>query len=193
MDILVEIKDLTKSYDGRAVLTKFSLTIKKGEKAAIMGSSGKGKTTLLRLIAGLEKPDGGSITLSGTVAYMFQEPRLLPWKSAIDNVRAVLKKEHLGLADKYLTAVGLKDDALKYPRELSGGMAQRVAFARFLAFAKATEADILLLDEPFSALDKETCQDMISLLMAECSEKTIIAVTHDQSQAEMLGGSTINV
>ena len=190
---MVEIKNLTKSYDGHAVLENFSLTLQKGERVALMGGSGRGKTTLIRLIAGLERPDEGNIAISGNVAYMFQEPRLLPWKNAIDNVRAVLKKEHRQLAEDYLKAVGLSEDARKYPRELSGGMAQRVAFARLLAFVKATDPDVILLDEPFSALDGETCREMISLLLSECDGKTVIAVTHDPIQAEMLGGKIISI
>ena len=120
---MVEIKELTKKYDGVTVLDSISLTFPDSTKTVIMGDSGRGKTTLLRVIAGLEKQDSGSLTVSGNVAYMFQEPRLLPWKNALDNIKAFLPREKYSLADKYLTATGLSDAAKKHPSELSGGMA----------------------------------------------------------------------
>ena len=175
------------------MIDKLSLALQKGSKTVLMGSSGKGKTTLLRIIAGLENPDSGEVKLHGTVAYMFQEPRLLPWRGASDNIKAVLKKEHRHLADKYLAAVGLADSANKYPRELSGGMAQRVAFARFLAFTEATDADILILDEPFSALDKETFEQMIKILLSASEDRTLLLVTHDRSQAEKITDNIITI
>lgn len=190
---MVEIKNLTKSYGDNVVLDDVSLTLEKGDRIAVMGSSGKGKTTLLRIIAGLEKPDSGEINISGTVAYMFQEPRLLPWRNAADNVKSVLPKEHRALADKYLDATGLADAKKKYPRELSGGMAQRVAFARFLAYAEAICAEVLVLDEPFSALDKETYQKMIELLLDISKSRTVIFVTHDIEQAKKITDNIINI
>ena len=162
------------------MLDKFSLKLPKGSKNVIVGASGCGKTTLMRIAAGLEKCDTGSFECSEKIAYMFQETRLLPWKNALDNIRAVLQKENFALADKYLAAVGLADAEKKFPRELSGGMAQRVSFARFLAFAEATEADLLLLDEPFSALDKETSAKMLELLIENSVGKTLLLVTHDE-------------
>lgn len=190
---MVEIKDLTKKYDGITVLDRISLSFADNTKTVIMGGSGRGKTTLLRLIAGLEKSDGGSVTLDGRVAYMFQEPRLLPWKSAIDNVKAFLPREKQQLADKYLLAVGLSDSAKKHPSELSGGMAQRVSFARFLAYAEATDAKILLLDEPFSALDAATAKAMIPQLLSAAQGKTLILVTHDSAQASLIGDNIIDL
>ena len=158
-----------------------------------MGESGCGKTTLLRIAAGLTKADGGEFIHDGRIAVMFQEPRLLPWKNALDNVKAVLSKEHFSLADKYLSAVGLENDKEKFPRELSGGMAQRVAFARFLAYAEATDADILLLDEPFSALDSETADIMSSILLRSAEGRTLLVVTHDINQANKIGCRIINI
>lgn len=162
------------------MLENFSLNLTQGSRNVIVGASGCGKTTLLRIIAGLESVDGGEMLRDEKIAYMFQETRLLPWKNALDNVRAVLKKENFALADKYLSAVGLADAEKKFPHELSGGMAQRVAFARFLAFAESTEADLLLLDEPFSALDKETAAKMLELLKIFSVGKTLLLVTHDE-------------
>ena len=177
---MTEFKSVSKSYGSNAVIGGFSLKLPQGSKNVITGASGCGKTTLMRIAAGLEGCDGGSFVHNGKIAYMFQETRLLPWKNALDNIRAVLPKEKFALADKYLSAVGLADAEKKFPRELSGGMAQRVAFARFLAFAEATEADLLLLDEPFSALDKETAAKMLELLKAFSLGKTLLLVTHDE-------------
>ena len=184
---MVEFKNITKKYGDRTVLEGFSLKPDVGTKVVIMGESGCGKTTLLRLLSGLEAPDGGEIISDEKVAVMFQEPRLLPWKTALENIRAVLKKEQFFLADKYLLAVGLKDDGNKFPRELSGGMAQRVALARFLSFAEATDATLLLLDEPFSALDDETAEKMLKILKSFSDSKTVILVSHDISDAERFG------
>ena len=175
---MLNITSVSKKYGDKTVLNNFSIILEKGTKTALMGESGCGKTTLLRIAAGIEKPDSGEITCKGSVAMMFQEPRLLPWKNALDNVKAVLSKEHFSLAEKYLLAVGLSNHSDKYPHELSGGMAQRVALARFLAFAEMTEADLLLLDEPFSSLDSETAEKMISLLEQNSRGKTILMVTH---------------
>ena len=177
---MTELKNIRKSFGDNVVLENFSLNLTQGSRNVIVGASGCGKTTLLRIIAGLESVDGGEMLRDEKIAYMFQETRLLPWKNALDNVRAVLKKENFALADKYLSAVGLADAEKKFPHELSGGMAQRVAFARFLAFAESTEADLLLLDEPFSALDKETAAKMLELLKIFSVGKTLLLVTHDE-------------
>ena len=162
-----EFINVTKKFDENTVVESFSLKLKKSFPTVIMGESGCGKTTLLRIAAGLDTADGGHFDTNGeSIAYMFQESRLLPWKNPIENVCAVLKKENRTLAEKYLSLVGLdvKTDGKKLPSELSGGMRQRVAFARFLAYVEATDARILLLDEPFSALDDATAEKMTELL-----------------------------
>lgn len=190
---MIKLNNAVKKHGKQTVLDNFSLNVSDGEHIAIIGASGRGKTSLLRIIAGLEKIDGGTFKCDGKLAYMFQEARLLPWKSALDNILAVLNKDNAALADKYLDAVGLSDDKDKYPHELSGGMAQRVALARFFAFAEATKADILLLDEPFSALDGDTAEKTISLLDNFAKNKTLILVTHDKKHAEMLGAKIIEI
>lgn len=188
---MVELKNITKKYGYDTVFEDFSLSIPEGSTTVIMGESGCGKTTLLRVVAGLEKPDGGKFIADEKIAVMFQEPRLIPWKSALENVKAVIPKDKFHLANKYLSAVGLENDAAKLPRELSGGMAQRVAFARFLAFAEANDARLLLLDEPFSALDDETGAKMISILKDFSVGKTLILVTHDKTDAEQISNAQI--
>jgi len=191
--LLAEFKNVYKSFGESIIINDFSLKLEEGLKYAVMGESGSGKTTLLRIAAGLTKPDSGSFKHDGEIAVMFQEPRLLPWKSALDNVRAVLSKEHFPLADKYLSEVGLEDAKDKLPRELSGGMAQRVSFARLLAYAEATGADLLLLDEPFSALDDSTAEKMIALLRKFSQDKTVLLVTHDESDSEKFADHVIRL
>ncbi len=191
---MAEFKSITKKYGNDTVLKDFSLTLEKNVPIVIMGESGRGKTTLLRIAAGLEKADSGEFISTGErIAYMFQEPRLMPWKNALDNVRAPLPKNAYALADKYFSAVGLEiaADGRKFSNELSGGMAQRVAFARFLAFAEHTNATLLLLDEPFSSLDEETSKRMSALLKSFSQEKTVMLVSHDASDAEALGAKTV--
>ena len=190
---MIKLENISKSYGERAVLSDFSLSVEDGERVCIVGASGCGKTTLLRIIAGLTVADGGSVNVTGASALMFQEPRLLPWKNALDNILAVLNKENFALADKYLCAAGLAADKEKMPDALSGGMAQRVAYARFLAYAEATDADILLLDEPFSALDCDTASAMLSLLDSFTAGKTLILVTHDDTHAAKLGARVIKI
>ncbi len=191
---MAEFKSITKKYGNDTVLENFSLTLEKNSPIVMMGESGRGKTTLLRIAAGLEKADSGEfISVGERIAYMFQEPRLMPWKNALDNVRAPLPKNAYALADKYFSAVGLEitADGRKLPNELSGGMAQRVAFAKFLAFAEHTNATLLLLDEPFSALDDETAKRMSALLKGFSDGKTVILVSHDESDAEELSARIV--
>lgn len=178
---MTELKRIRKAFGNDSVFEDFSLGLPNGSKTVITGASGCGKTTLLRIISGLEKVDDGEVRCGDKLAYTFQEPRLLPWKNALDNVCAVLSKDKFTLADKYLSAVGLAEAAKKFPHELSGGMAQRVAFARFLAFAESIDAELLLLDEPFSALDKETAAKMLELLLDAARGKTLVLVTHEDS------------
>lgn len=190
---MIELKNICKSFDQKAVLQGLTLSFPTGSKTVIMGESGCGKTTLLRIIAGLTPADSGSVIQSGNTAVMFQEPRLLPWKSAVENIRTVLRKNSYALAEKHLAAVGLSEAADKLPRELSGGMAQRVAFARFLAYAEDTGAELLLLDEPFSALDSETEEKMTALLKSFAENKTLILVTHDEYHAENLDANVLKL
>ncbi len=192
---MTEFQSLTVTFDGQTILENYSLTLKEGSHTLLAGPSGIGKTTLLRVAAGLLKPTSGSFIHNGKIAAMFQEPRLFPWHTALENVTAVLPKspDSLSLSRTYLDAVGLSDAAEKYPAALSGGMAQRVSFARFLAYAKETDANLLLLDEPFSALDRETAKRMLSLLQAASEHKTLLLISHDTSVAEALDATVITL
>ncbi|HMN70440.1 MAG TPA: ABC transporter ATP-binding protein [Rhodoblastus sp.] len=198
----VSVKRLSKSFRiaGRdfPVLHNLDVAIGAGESLAIVGASGSGKTTLLRILAGLETAEAGEIKVSGRHvsgvgaerAMIFQEPRLLPWVSVLDNVAFGLelrlggRKEAQAQARRYLSLVGLADFAGAYPRQLSGGMAQRVGIARALA----VRPEILLLDEPFGALDamiRITMQNELIRIWRE-EKVTMILVTHDLEEAVYL-------
>lgn len=189
--MLVTINDISKRYGDNTVFDHFSLELRDGVVNCIMGPSGCGKTTLLRYIAGIDVPDSG--TLEGvegrSMAFAFQEPRLLPWKNVAANVdfalnRALCEVERAERVRQSLDLVGMSDCAGMMPAQLSGGMAQRVALARALA----ADAEILLLDEPFSALDvtlKESIMLRLKKLWAQ-RNTTVVMVTHDVSEAEAL-------
>ncbi len=192
---MAEFQNVTVSFGERTVLDQFTHRLEKGSRTVLQGRSGIGKTTLLRVAAGLLKPQRGSFTHEGKVAVMFQEPRLLPHFSALGNIRAVLPSEadRTAIALEMLAAVGLAPEADKLPAALSGGMAQRLSCARFLAYARTTDADLLLLDEPFSALDEETAQKMAALLKAAAQNKTLLLVSHDPTVAQALEAETLTL
>ena len=183
---MIEIKNLSLSYEGERVIENFSLSLEKGEKIVLMGPSGCGKSSLLSSIAGLLSPEKGSIKTDGRISFVFQEPRLLPWLNALENINAVLSDSaaSLGEAEKWLNAVGLGGDGGKLPAELSGGMQQRVSIARALAY----DGDILLLDEPSKGMDAETKAAVWEKLLAAAEGQTSILVTHDEEEAASFGG-----
>jgi sulfonate transport system ATP-binding protein len=186
-----------KTYpNGVNALERFSIEIRLGEIVAVIGGSGCGKSTLLRAIAGLDRASYGTITLDGEaltaphpkVGIIFQEPRLLPWLSVADNIGFGLSdvpaRERRDRVAAALAKVGLSDKAKAWPRELSGGQAQRVAIARALV----VRPEVLLLDEPFSALDAFTRRDLQDHLLDLWSETrpTLVLVTHDVDEAVVL-------
>jgi sulfonate transport system ATP-binding protein len=182
--------------NGVNALERFSADVRLGEIVAIIGGSGCGKTTLLRAVAGLDRASAGSVTLDdiaiagphAKIGIIFQEPRLLPWLSVADNIGfglsefpAKLRREKVATA---LARVGLTDKADAWPRELSGGQAQRVAIARALV----PQPEVLLLDEPFSALDAFTRRDLQDHLLDLWADTrpTLVLVTHDVDEAVVL-------
>lgn len=180
---MLKLTGISHSYGDRPVLKNRDLTLHPGQRLALMGPSGCGKTTLLRIALGLLEPTKGTVenTFRKT-SVVFQEPRLLQWRTALENVNLVLGdgKSTLETARAFLEQVKLSDAADKYPRELSGGMQQRVAVARALA----AEGDLLILDEPFKAMD-EALREQIIARVAE-TKAAILLVTHEESEAEML-------
>lgn len=185
---MLKLNNISKSYKTNQVLKDFTMACPTVGVVALMGASGIGKTTLLNIIAGLEKADAGEIeTTFKKVSYKFQEPRLIPWLTAKENIVAVCDDSEK--ADKLLDAVELAESANKYPSELSGGMQQRVALARALSFG----GDLLLLDEPFSAVDAETKNVLIRAIKDYSKDNAVILVTHDLSEAEELNAEIITV
>lgn len=181
---MLELKNVSLSYGDLRVLRDVSLRLDPGERIAVMGPSGCGKTSLLRVIAGLQSPDSGTVKLAARrLSFVFQEPRLLPWLTAEENVRLVLPDAHQGEdAAAWLSRFGLGDAADKLPAELSGGMQQLVSLARALVCTP----DFLLLDEPFKALDAAAKQNAIATV-SDGTDAAIILVTHDACEAEALG------
>jgi sulfonate transport system ATP-binding protein len=191
------LTDLGKTYaNGVRALDGVSLTVPIGEIVAVVGGSGCGKSTLLRLVSGLDRPSDGAIMLDGEpvtaphekIGMVFQEPRLLPWLTVADNVgfglQALPREERDPRVAAQLARVGLADKAGVWPRELSGGQAQRVALARALVM----RPEVLLLDEPFSALDAFTRVDLQDHLLDlwHDGEPTLVVVTHDVDEAIVL-------
>ncbi len=188
---LIRLQNVRKHYGSEQVIDDLSLSVEAGEVIGVQGPSGSGKTTMLRLIAGLEKPDAGTVNCeSDKLACVFQEPRLLPWKTALENVALPLraigqaKARARSHARDWLDKMGLIHAADRYPRQLSGGMAQRVGLARALAL----EPEVLLLDEPFSALDAERRSSVRRTLENMLAERTytVFYITHYPYEIEGL-------
>lgn len=192
----VSVKGLSKTYPGGIeALSDLSLDFPKGQLTSLLGPSGCGKTTLLKIIAGLLEPTSGQVVVNGKPvtgpgpdrAFVFQDFALMPWASVLRNVafglelRGVARSEREAIAAKYIGEVGLGGFENKFPHELSGGMRQRVGLARALA----VDADVLLMDEPFSAVDEQTRrkfqEDLLRLVANE--RKTFIFVTHSIEEA----------
>lgn len=182
------------SYAKKPVLNELSFTLNDGEILAVMGPSGCGKTTLLTLAAGLNKPKAGKIISTFTkIAYVFQEPRLFPWMSVEDNLRAVLPepKQDDGRVSEVLTLVGLSDCAGQYPDELSGGMKIRASLARALIYG----GDLFLLDEPFAALDEALRRSLSELLKQTIRQSgaSALFVTHQLSDAQIMADRILSL
>ena len=187
---MLKIKNITKDYGNGRVLDGFSMDCPDTGVLALMGASGIGKTTLFNIVAGIEKSDAGEIESTfKKISYKFQEPRLLDWLTARENIESVLPADRKNEAVKWLEAVKLSECGNKYPRELSGGMQQRVALARALAY----QGDLLLLDEPFSAVDSDTKQVLIDVIKEYSKSHAVIIVTHDISDAKALNADIITI
>lgn len=173
---MIVFENVTKAYD-EVVLDNVTLSFPDGKITALLGVSGRGKTTVLRLLSGLEKADGGKVRADGKVGYLFQEHRLLPHITAFENVRLVTDSDRKAKHALELCAAASLAD--KRPDEMSGGERQRVALARLVAFG----GDIWLMDEPFSALDADTKENIVKNLLPIMREKTVVLVTHSDEEA----------
>lgn len=196
MEEMVKVVNLTKDFytkEGEMqVLSNISFTLFQGEILSLLGPSGSGKSTILNILTKLLEPTSGSVTINGTVGYMFQKDHLLEWRSIMDNITLGLEimhkkndKKSMERIERLLKTYGLWDFRNMYPKELSGGMRQRVSLIRTLS----VDPDILLLDEPFSALDYQTRlmvnDDVYKIIKNE--NKSVILVTHDISEAIAMG------
>jgi len=203
---LIELKDVRFAYGDKPVLNGLSLSLPERGMFAVLGPSGRGKTTLLRLIAGLETPQSGSVSVPKDmrIAFCFQEDRLLPFKTVLENVLLatshscgpkvskgrpesplsgrwgrVPSPDQIAIAKHWIQLVGLSGEENAYPASLSGGMKRRAALARALAY----DAPVLLLDEPFRALDDATHAKMLTLVREAAKDRLLLLVTHDEEDA----------
>ena len=178
----IEVTDLCKNYGSLKVIANWNISIDAGEKVAFLGPSGSGKTTFLRMLAGLEAPSSGIITTNTIkIGFVFQEPRLIPWRSVIDNLLFVNDQ---GQAENLLSKLRLSGFENYFPAQLSGGMQQRVNLARALVI----NPELLILDEAFTSLDLTIKLDIIADIIAQWEERqfTMITVTHDLKEALLL-------
>lgn len=192
----LKIENITKSYRDREILDQFSLEFTRGSITCLFGPSGCGKTTLLNLIGGIIQPDSGSLTGFGDerISYIFQETRILPWKTVLGNVLfplmdALPSGQANETARKFITLVGLEKEAGLYPFQLSGGMKQRVSIARAFAFP----GSLILMDEAFQNLDNTLKYNILDSFLNIWKEdgRTVIFVTHDIDEAIKLGQEII--
>jgi ABC-type nitrate/sulfonate/bicarbonate transport system ATPase subunit len=185
---MISFQNLTLDYADKRVLDNVCLDLPTDGITCLHGPSGCGKTTLLRLIARLVTPTSGALLgLPQKPALLFQEDRLLPQLSARENIAAALPKDRAAEAERWLSRVGLAEDAHLRPRELSGGMRRRVALARALAYG----GDFLLLDEPFTGLDAALTREMAALI--QNTGTPALVVTHAKDEIALLGGRLLEV
>ena len=201
---MIEVKSLSFSYGDLAILERLDFRLKRGETVILSGVSGTGKTTLLRLIAGLEMPKSGKITIDNRImndnrdiippyhrslGVVFQEAALWPHMSVLEHLQFVIKKREKREILEILQAVGLDNLADRLPAELSAGQAQRLSIAR----AIAAKPNYLLLDEPFSNLDIETKKRMIKFVKSEAAALNagLLLITHDKDEASAMGGKQL--
>ena len=183
---MINLENVSAAYSGETVFEGLNLHCGDGERIAVLGPSGCGKTSLLRLIAGLSCPKDGNVSTVGKVSAAFQEPRLLPWYTALENVALVSCGRERALS--LLESMELDGEGEKLPCELSGGMQQRVSLARALA----ADFDILLLDEPFKGLDPELKTRIMQRIDGMLQDgRTLVLVTRDAAEAEALKCRTV--
>lgn len=178
----IQLANISKQFGEHKVLDNLSLELPGKGVIGVFGPSGCGKTTLLRLLAGLDKPDEGQISGLNVdrISMVFQEDRLLPWLTVLENIALVLPDRQE--AGAWLAKVRLSDYASHYPAELSGGMKRRLALARALA----KKCDLLILDEPFTGMDEQLKADLLELIRQEAEWRLVILVSHDREDLAAL-------
>lgn len=189
--MILKLDNLSKQYDGYDILSNLSYSLEGPGVYIVTGESGVGKTTLLRIIAGLDNEYSGSVIGGGmeNISFMFQEYRLFPALNAVKNA-ALASPDNLSEASEHLIRLGFKEaDLKKKPRELSGGMKQRVAFVRALL----KKSPILLLDEPTKELDQDTASIMLEIINEEAKKRLVIVVTHDDISDKLNGAQIIRL
>lgn len=183
------IRNITKSYGEKVVLDDINIKIKGGAVTCIMAPSGAGKTTLLRILMGLEKPDSGSLTGLSDQRFsaVFQEERLCEDMTSIGNIRLVNPSLEPAKISDELRRLGMRGCENQPVSELAGGMRRRVSILRALL----AEYDVIFMDEPFKGLDSALKEDVISYVLEKTAGKTVIIVTHDRSEAELMGAGLV--
>ncbi len=179
---MIEVNNVSKKYGEKVIFENFSLNLIEGEITVILGESGTGKTTFLKILSGIEKFEGEIKNLPENASFVFQEDRLLPFKTVEENLIFALGK---GEYDQALKSVGLEGEKNKYPDQLSGGMARRVALIRAFLY----KSELLLMDEPFSSLDIAVKYRLMNLFLDIWKKdgRTTVLVTHNIDEALYLG------
>ncbi len=184
----ISFENVSFSYGKTSVLKEVTWRLPDSGVICLWGASGCGKTTALRLLAGLEKPANGKAGGVNRVAMVFQEDRLLPWRTALENV--TLTGADVMMARELLTTLGLTEEEMAaYPVHLSGGQQRRVALVRALA----AQSDLLLLDEPFNGLDEGTWQDVVPLIRQAAESRPVVLVTHIREQVQALDAAVVHL
>jgi sulfonate transport system ATP-binding protein len=184
---MVKVENITKKFENKKIITNFSHTFSNSKVTVLTGKSGVGKTTLLRIIAGLEEPDSGTVTVEGKISMAFQDSRLLPWLNVIENVMLSGCSEERRQA--LLKELGLSGEEKSTISSISGGMAQRVAIARTLG----NDPDVLLLDEIFNGLDAVTAKHSADCILRNIKKScTVILITHYEKMGLYMGNEFLN-
>lgn len=185
---MIKFNNVNFAYGKKEIFKDFSLTINDGDRICFFAPSGFGKTTVLRLIMGLESPKSGELEgiKDKKISAVFQEDRLLPDKTVKQNIELFANERDV---ENVMQKMGLENTLSLYPDELSGGMARRVAIARALC----RDADIYIFDEPFNGIDQKNIEKTAEFIREVTANKTVLLVTHDRDQAELLGAAIIDI
>ncbi|MBR5472905.1 MAG: ABC transporter ATP-binding protein [Clostridia bacterium] len=188
---MIELKNISFSYGEQQILNNFNLNVNEGECVQLYGTSGSGKTTVLRIILGLENVIIGNVIVPQKISTVFQEDRLLENKDVLSNVRLVIPNEKYPIADALIKEFGLWDDRKKRVSQLSGGMKRKVAIIRAIVY----DGDALILDEPFNGLDSDNKKIIAQVIKREFLNKSkpVLLITHIKEDAQLLNAKVIEI